>query len=503
MKKFHIYDKRRQLQLFAIIFLFIYVFYSVFLNFTFTSDHVFAYILRPNVAKPVFTEYLAGGRPAVYLLVWAEYLLGKININSNVNQYVYQILLMFLLSCAVYQLYGLFSEVCMKRHKELLYIVVLMIGFVNPYIVEAFVYKAIEWGVAINLVCFAVRLFCKRRYLYALFILWIGVSIYQSYFALFLIYATAYLYIQFRGKLCREVIAEAVKMYFIAGICAVSNILLVRILVVLGIIESEVKTVDMATSSLAERFLRVKDVYFYSVIECCGDMFPPYFMITVIVALSVFVGIILIKSKRCAVDVFYFALVTIALNLYPFAIFSVAVGTGAHQRITWPIFSSISMLFMLLFYYTDSNGLKEKIGFSVLTIYWAANIFYTETVINDFFISNKIDTFIVNQILEEIDCYEEESGVQIEYISAVRAENSKNVYAELNLSYDAIVFGRKTISQSWSDVYLIDYLSGRDYEKAPMDEEIYDTYFRGKTWETFNADEQLVFHDNIMYWAIY
>ncbi len=502
MKKIHIYDKKRQFELFAVIFLFIYVFYSVFLNFTFTSDHVFAYTLRPNVAKPVFMEYLAGGRPAVYLLVWIEYLLGKININSNVNQYVYQILLMLMLSCAVYQLYCLFSEVCMKRHKDILYIVVLIIGFVNPYIVEAFVYKAIEWGVAINLVCFAVRLFSKRRYFYALLILWFGVSIYQSYFALFLIYTTVYLYTQFQGKICKEVILEAVKMYFIAGICAVSNILLVRILVALGMIENEVKTVDMATSSLAERFCRVKDVYFYSVIECCGDMFPPYFMITVIIILTVFVCFMLISKRRIA-DAFYFVLLTIALNLYPFVIFSVAIGTGAHQRITWPIFAAISMLFMILFYYMDFNGLKEKICFAVLTIFWGANIFHTETVINDFFISNKIDTFMVKQILAEIDQYEEESGVKIEYISAVRAENSKNVYAELNLSYDAIFFGRKTISQSWSDVYLIDYLSGRDYDKAPMDEDIYDTYFRGRTWETFNADEQLVFRDNIMYWAIY
>lgn len=503
MKIVHICDKKRQLQLFAIIFLFIYVFYAVFLNFSFTSDHVFAYTVRPNVAKPVFMEYLAGGRPAVYLLVWIEYFLGKININSNVNQYVYQILLMLMLSCAVYQLYCLFSEVCMKRHKDILYIVVLIIGFVNPYIVEAFVYKAIEWGVAINLVCFAVRLFCKKRYFCALPVLWFGVSIYQSYFALFLIYATVYLYMQFQGKICKEVIMEAVKMYFITGICTVSNILLVRLSIMLGIIEREVKTVDLATSSLAERLIRVKEAFSYSVIDCYGEMFPPYFLVTVIVVLILFICAIHIRNKRHIVDVFYFIWLAAALILYPIAIFSVVPGGGFHQRITWPVFAVVSMLFMLLFYYTDSNGLKEKIGFFVLMMFWGANIFHTETIINDFFISNKIDTFIAKQILAEIDRYEEESGVQIEYISAVRAESSKNVYTELNLSYDALFFGRKTIAQSWSDVYLIDYLSGRDYDKAPMDEDIYDTYFRGRTWETFNADEQLVFRDNIMYWAIY
>ena len=59
------------------------------------------------------------------------------------------------------------------------------------------------------------------------------------------------------------------------------------------------------------------------------------------------------------------------------------------------------------------------------------------------------------------------------------------------------------MSRTWSDVLLINYLSGKEYIKVPMDEDVYDMYFRGKSWETFNADEQLVFDGDTMYWAIY
>lgn len=493
-------ERKKKFQIFGIIFFFVYLFYAIFLNFSFTSDHVWAFTARSAMAKPIFKDYIAGGRPAVYILVWIEYVLDKLHINQNENQYIYQIILILLLSYAIYQLYILFSDVCKRNYQNILLVVILLIGFVNPYIVEAFVYKAIEWGIAINLVCCSIRLFTKRHYIPAGLLLWIGVSIYQSYFALFLIYTTAYLYMEYEGKLCKKVVAEAIKMYLTAFISIATNILLVKIIVAFGIVDNEVKVVDM-TTALSDRIVNIWNAYQWAVIKCYGEMFPAYFMLAIILALTACTCVFLIKNKYHIVDIIYFVLLSVALNLYPFVIFSVA--SGVHQRITWPIFPAISTLLLILFYHAKVNNLKEKISFVLLALFWMVNIFYTNTAVNDFFISNKLDEFIVGQILEEIDDYEEETGESIQYIATVRAENKQNVYAEQNLSYVGDYYGIKMMARSWSDVSLINYLSGRNYIKVDMDENIYNTYFSGKSWTTFNADEQLVFVGDTMYWAIY
>lgn len=497
MEKLNIAIMKKKVQVFGIIGLCVYCAYSLFLNWSFVADSV-----GGSTRKPDFLGCLAGGRPVAYIMTWIEYIAYKLlHFDFDTRQQIYQLIVMILLSCVVYQLYGLFSQMFENQYHSLVLITVLLIGFINPYIVEAFVYKAIDYGVAMNLVCLAIRLFGRKRYFSSLVFLWMGVSLYQSYFALFLIYITAYLYMYYQGKLCKDVIFEAVKMFFITGFSVISNILWVKLFVALGIIEREVKVVDLADASAKSVFSDIWNAYYWAVIACYKEMFPPYFLITIILLLILFICMFLIKAKYHIIDIVYFILLAVAINLYPVVIFAVAA--GVHQRITWPIFSSISALMLLLFYYTYADKIKQKLSLIMLAVFWIVNIFETSTAINDFYISNKLDMFIVAQVVQKIDHYEEETGEKIQYIATDRTENRKDCYDELNHSYDANFYGEKTISRSWSDVALIDYLAGRDYEKVPMDEKIYDTYFAEKKWDTFDVDEQIVFIGDTMYWAIY
>ena len=307
---------------------------------------------------------------------------------------------------------------------------------------------------------------------------------------------------KYEAKLSGKVVAEAFKMFVITGICTVSNVLFVKAAVILGKVESEVKAVDLEVS-LSDRLLRIADVYDWAVIKSYGEMFPEYFMIAMIVVSTLMVYIFLLKKKYHIIHVIYFLLIVMALNLYPFAVYFVAVTTGAHQRITWTVFASVSVLMLLLLFHAGENGWWRKLSSSVLIIFWCVNIFYTTTTMTDYFISNKLDEFTVAQILSRIEEYEEKTGVNVRYIGTEWAQGKQNVYAEFNLSYTGEYYGFKTMSRTWSDVLLINYLSGKEYIKVPMDEDVYDMYFRGKSWETFNADEQLVFDGDTMYWAIY
>ena len=50
---------------------------------------------------------------------------------------------------------------------------------------------------------------------------------------------------------------------------------------------------------------------------------------------------------------------------------------------------------------------------------------------------------------------------------------------------------------------LVNVVTGRDFEKVPMDENVYQTYFEGKNWDYFDAAEQLVIIGDTAYWAIF
>ena len=50
---------------------------------------------------------------------------------------------------------------------------------------------------------------------------------------------------------------------------------------------------------------------------------------------------------------------------------------------------------------------------------------------------------------------------------------------------------------------MISYYSNRYYNKVEMDKEIYDEHFKGRNWNDFNIDEQLIFKDDTLYLIIY
>ena len=50
---------------------------------------------------------------------------------------------------------------------------------------------------------------------------------------------------------------------------------------------------------------------------------------------------------------------------------------------------------------------------------------------------------------------------------------------------------------------LVNAVSGRTFEKVPMDGEVFRTYFEGKNWDWFDAEEQIVILGDTAYWVIF
>ena len=161
--------------------------YSLFLHNVYTSDHVMAsfYPLNPGG----IVEYLRGGRFIDYLIVRYYYLLSKVGVtHTNNNQWVMQVLFILFLALASKEIYMLFCE--KKDNVDYKLLLLISIAFVNPFIVEHFVYHGAELGMAIWISIVGVKKFYEKKYLFSFLLVFTAVCTYQSYIALFLIYAT-------------------------------------------------------------------------------------------------------------------------------------------------------------------------------------------------------------------------------------------------------------------------------------------------------------------------
>ncbi len=95
----------------------------------------------------------------------------------------------------------------------------------NPYFFEVFTYTGYEWAIALLLVMEAIKLFMKKRYIVSCIILFLTISVYQSYVEVFLIILTAYIYIHIEE--IQNAVKEYTKMLIVAGIPAGMNIFMV------------------------------------------------------------------------------------------------------------------------------------------------------------------------------------------------------------------------------------------------------------------------------------
>lgn len=117
---------------------------------------------------------------------------------------------------------------------------------------------------------------------------------------------------------------------------------------------------------------------------------------------------------------------------------------------------------------------------------------------------NALDKEYVNQVSAKIDAYEQEVGEQITKIAMENDLHPTSGYASVErycAPYKTMMSSARVIS--WSQVMLIQYVSGRDLERIPMPEDILAEYFEGKDWDSFIPDEQMVFDGDTLYIVTY
>ena len=190
------------------------------------------------------------------------------------------------------------------------------------------------------------------------------------------------------------------------------------------------------------------------------------------------------------------SLIYITLVTYLFTIAPV-IPQNSDSLIMFPRTSyAFASLIPLLFIINNKN-LNIKITSAVLIVLLSVELYsFTKIEINRYIV-NYEDKQIIYQIEDKVKKYEEETGINVEYLSVYNQENSHMFYNDIN---DNINVSAKNEQPNSTALYV--YYSNRKVKEKEQNNNIYNLYFKNKHWQYFSLD-QVVIVGNTIHWYIY
>ena len=491
----------REHRLFLIYSVIFFAAYAMFLNYSITSDHVAAYSVSSGVTMKSLGRYFESGR-YMNLVIDIFYCLFRLmGVTHVTNRWVLQIILM--LFCAVT------SERLVKLYKpsfpdkEWFLVLIVSLNFINPYFVESFVYAGAELGLGILLVELAVEKFVGKRYILSGIFLFCGVSVYQSYIALFLIWLFAYIYVDNSHERFRVAIGKYSVACGITIVAALVNIVIGKIALVTNLATIEVKKIGVGNDILT----KIKVICAY-VIRGTVELYkvcPGYYFFAGCFLIGVVAVCYLLGKNKSIWEVIHLGVVAVMILLFPYAIAIVMIDIWLPPRVLWVIFPSYSVIILMCYRIVCDNVLLRKVVMTAASILMMAVYFGMITTELDYYIAYALDTYNMRMIQNEIEEYEKESGYRVKKIIVGKADNVQYYYDEAcHFDYYGVMYTHKTHFDTWADVALLNRVNGTDYLRKEMSDEDKERLFGGKvSANVFNSSEQLVFDGECMYWLIF
>lgn len=474
--------------------------YMMFMHFYITSDYIPTASLGGVVPIPNFDMAISGGRFCAYAFLWFNYLLSKIHISYYENVYVIQIMGMMLYAWVGTRMYVLLSKNFADKRQRFVLNGAILLCFINPFMVETYVYGCFEWAVGIWLAVLAVDKLTHKKYVVGWFLALCATSVYQTNVFIVLILWLLLIFIE-----NYEIdLKKTIKFFILAGLIsasvAICSIALQKLVVLSGNTLSPGKE-----AVLSEGFIERVTSTLYAAIGVLWrmhGMLPRRLLfIFGIVLYGAAMYVLLAKKKKlCAAIVWTIMLVVVFF--VPFSYGVVMTSRAFPARTILAIFFSISVLIISALHIVKDYLKPGKIISVASCCFAVVVIFYTETCILDCYIRQALDFNEAMCIQDEIREYEETTGIEIKTVSAGKSPNPIYYSQNLHLPYDT-TYNYRIMHDFWAQTRFLNYVNHENYEVKWMDEEEYKKYFGTQSWTVFNPSEQLHFEGNTLYWAIY
>ncbi|MBQ9135783.1 MAG: glucosyltransferase domain-containing protein [Lachnospiraceae bacterium] len=483
----------------VLFFLILLAAYIQFLNPYITCDHIGQALFRTEAAfgwKEIENAF-SGGRYGNIFLSFCYFILGKFNISHYENIYVIQIMgiLLYAVCCVIlYDLFAAFFED--EKQKKLLYAIILLC-FINPFMVETYVYGSFDWAFGILLAVIAAKWIFRKKYIKGFIMAFLAVSVYQTNIFIVAIVAFLACFIKNINLEKKRLYLDSLIVCLLSGGAAMLNILILKVFSAVGNDINPGKTPQVSQSYvelIIDILKQVKSIY----VGMIGTYPVRFFALFVIIMCAGVIIFLLWKKQYCQM-----VLWTIAVGilfLLPFAYMLASNSAWCTQRTLLPVFFAMAMFLTGTMFWFRNHQYMYKVFGIACAVFLGITLYSTETMIMDCYIGQALDYSEVICIEDEIREYEEATGIVVDTISWKKTEGMEYEHQLLTFQYGNLCSHRIICD---AGDYLLDLVSEKDYTLLWMTEEEFEMYFEDKDWTVFNPSEQLHFEGNVLYWAVY
>lgn len=433
----------------------------------------------------------------------------KMHINQSAEQSYFTILFIVTLAVLITIMVKAFCSKIQNLNlkKVVLINICLFISFVNVYILEWFFFPESLLNFAIGLITstiafiFITKNINMKNVLIAFLFLCLSLNIYQVNIGFFVIYSLTYILVEKEATLNRISIKKSVVVIIIGFIASLVNIFTLNILQKYNIVQATERNANLNMNSIIKNFefLFTKGQY---EIWFKGSGFMPRGSILIFGAILCISLLVEISKKRMNLNSkIYILLLFVANYGIIFAPHLITSQIWLAPRTLVGFFAFLSSIILIIVMINVESRITNLLVASTC-IFLLISIFQIQTIASDNFANNKIDREYATLICQKISEYEKKNNVKITNIST-KLDTSPTYGYYGNVEYIGYDTNIRALVVPWADVNLINYVSGRNFNKIDMKDDIYNKYFKDKNWNYFDLDEQLIFSGDTAYLIMY
>lgn len=335
----------------------------------------------------------------------------------------------------------------------------------------------------------------KFKYVISLILVTMSGLFYQATSAMFVLLALVLIAIKHKGNI-KAIIKDTIFIAVIYGIAMIVNFIGVKIWA--KILGDEFRKFEMPSIvAILATILKFGETI---LIDNVG-IGPKYFYLALIAILTVIfiIGIIL-RKKDYFMILEYVTLIILSIIIPIIPILATPATQYIEPRMAMCFGSIIGILIIFLLAVVEIDRNKYLlIAVATITIFnFIINSVFLITASSATLVTNRLDHFIVKDIIQEIEKYETTSGKTIKNVG-VAFDKKYTMYYEGEPALRC--YNVRSMGTSWAVKEIISTFTGRTFKNTNVPQDVKEKFLQND-WDRYNK-EQLVFEEENLYICIY
>lgn len=484
-----------------------------------------------NIANPQSLWHLSIGRYTMYFM---NEIVRIIGLDLVLNQHLFLALAIIGMAISIHMLGNLFAELSGLKGTLAslsLYATISLI-WANVFVMEYLLFPEIALEVALGAPVLSAAVVVALRddiagYALSVVLFVVALGCYQSYLGYYL--ALCFFAILTDGK---NVMRRLICVLVLAGICAVLNVVIMKLSIALGFTGDSGRHSSFAPLVVLSNMDTVLAYQLHFWFNADGLL--PVGEMQLLLAVLI-IAFVVIAKQTTAQHAFFTLLVFIVAYASAFAAHYVSETVVLTPRSVIGTWASIGALLTYTAcligraqYNRESmqaneiaqtlaagrvNGTLTSISAhktisplgvaAMMAIILCLQAFSMADIAYEVYASNALDVMYAQAVADVIKDHEEETGVEITSIAICGDTQLQTHYPGVIYNFGNYELNRRIMNTGYSNFKLINYVGGLNLESVEFDPTLKEQLFGSKNWDCLDLDEQLVFVDNTAYLALY